>query len=263
MEIRLRNNVREFGPLTAQPMVFAHGFGCDQSMWSEVAPAFASSFRIVLFDHVGAGGSDLAVYDSVKYGTLQGYADDVVEICSGLGLERIIFVGHSVSSMIGVLAAAAAPELIEKLVLVGPSPRYTDDGDYVGGFNEADIDELLASLDDNYLGWSSSMAPVIMGNPERPELGIRLTESFCRTDPAIAREFATVTFRSDNRDDLRRVAVPTLILQCSNDPIAPSEVGDFVHRNIPDSTLVALRATGHCPNVSAPDEVVAAIRSFV
>jgi sigma-B regulation protein RsbQ len=263
MDIRLRNNVRELGLPTAQPLVFAHGFGCDQSMWDGVAPRFASSFRVVLFDHVGAGGSDVAAYDSAKYGTLQGYADDVVEICRALGLERVVFVGHSVSAMIGVLAAAAAPELIEKLVLVAPSPRYTNDGDYFGGFDEGDIDELLASLDDNYLGWSSSMGPVIMGNPERPELGTRLTESFCRTDPAIAKEFATVTFRSDNRDDLRGVDVPTLILQCSRDPIAPSEVGDFVHRSIPNSTLVALRATGHCPNVSAPDEVVDAIRAFV
>ncbi len=263
MDIRLRNNVRERGLPAAQPMVFAHGFGCDQSMWSEVAPAFASSFRVVLFDHLGAGASDLDAYDSAKYGTLQGYADDVVEICRALALERVVFIGHSVSAMIGVLAARAAPELFEKLVLIGPSPRYTNDGDYIGGFDEADIDELLASLDDNYLGWSSSMAPVMMGNPERPELGMRLTESFCRTDPAIAKEFATVTFRSDNRSDLGGVRVPTLILQCSSDPIAPREVGDFVHRSIPNSTLVALRATGHCPNVSAPDEVVEAIRSFV
>ena len=263
MDIRLRNNVRELGLLTGQPMVFAHGFGCDQAMWDEVVPAFASSFRVVLFDHVGAGGSDLAAYDSGKYGTLEGYADDVVEICCALGIERVVFVGHSVSAMIGVLAAASAPELFAKLVLVGPSPRYTNDGDYVGGFDDADIDELLSSLDDNYLGWSSAMGPVIMGNPERPELGVRLTESFCRTDPAIAKEFATVTFRSDNRDDLHGVRVPTLILQCSHDPIAPSEVGDFVHRSIPGSTLVVLRATGHCPNVSAPAEVVEAIRSFV
>jgi sigma-B regulation protein RsbQ len=263
MDVRSRNNVREFGPPLGQPMVFAHGFGCDQSMWLEVASAFVPSFRVVLFDHVGAGNSDLAAYDSVKYGSLQGYADDVVEICSALGLERIIFVGHSVAAMIGVLAAAAAPDLIEKLVLVGPSPRYTNDGDYVGGFEWADIEELLSSLDDNYLGWSSSMAPVIMGNPERPELGARLTDSFCRTDPAIAKEFAAVTFRSDNREDLRGVRVPALILQCSHDPIAPREVGDFVHRMIPGSALVVLSATGHCPNVSAPAEVVDAIRSFV
>ena len=232
-------------------------------MWDGVAPAFASSFRVVLFDHVGAGGSDLSAYDRLKYGTLQGYADDVVEMCRALGLERSVFVGHSVSSMIGVLAAAAAPELFDRLVLVGPSPRYTNDGDYLGGFSEADIDELLSSLDDNYLGWSSTMAPVIMGNPERPELGHRLTESFCRTDPAIARDFARVTFRSDNREDLPRVRAPTMILQCSRDLIAPIEVGEYVQANIPGSTLVVLRATGHCPNVSAPDEVVDAIRSFV
>lgn len=263
MDVRTRHNIRELGRPAGQPIVFAHGFGCDQSMWSDVAPAFASAYRVVLFDHVGAGGSDLSAYEQGKYATLQGYADDVVELCRELDLERPIFVGHSVSAMIGVLAAAAAPGLFDKLVLIGPSPRYVDDGDYVGGFSEQDIDELLESLDANYLGWSSTMAPAIMGNPDRPELGRRLTESFCRTDPAIARDFARVTFRSDNREDLAGVTVPTLILQCSHDPIAPTQVGAYVHEHISGSTLTLLEATGHCPNVSAPEETVEAIRAFV
>lgn len=263
MNVRHRHNIRESGLATGQPVLFAHGFGCDQSMWHDVSAEFAHAFRVVIFDHIGAGDSDPSVYDPVKYSSLDGYADDVVRICRDLGLERTVFVGHSVSAMIGVLAASQAPDLFDKLVLVGPSPRCTDDGDYVGGFTDDQIDELLEALDDNYLGWSSAMAPVIMGNPDRPDLGRRLTESFCRADPTIAKEFARVTFRSDNRGDLMRVSHPTLILQCSDDPIAPYEVGDFVHARIPRSTLVVLRATGHCPNVSAPAEVVEALRGFL
>ena len=233
------------------------------SMGRYVAPAFEADHRVVLFDHVGAGGSDLNAYDPVRYGTLSGYADDVTEICGALDLSDAVFVGHSVSSMIGVLAAAKAPECIGKLVLVGPSPRYIDDEGYRGGFSEEDIDELLGSLASNFLGWSSAMAPVIMGNPDRPELGEELTNSFCRMDPAIAEQFARVTFRSDNRADLSSVTVPTLVLQCADDAIAPREVGAYVHRTIPDSELVVLDATGHCPNLSAPRETVEAIRAFV
>ena len=255
--------MHESGRAAGQPLLFAHGFGCDQSMWHEVASAFADEFRIVLFDSVGAGNSDLAAYDRARYGSLDGYADDVIEICRELGLERTVFVGHSVAAMVGVLAAAKQPQLFDKLVLVGPSPRYINDGDYVGGFTEKQVEQLLESLADNFLGWSSSMAPIIMGNASRPELGRRLTESFCRTDPAIAQHFAGVTFRSDNRDDLAKVRHPTLILQCSDDAIAPYVVGQFVHSRIPSSTLVVLRATGHCPNVSAPAEVVEAMRAFL
>ncbi len=232
-------------------------------MWRYVAPAFEQDFRTVLFDHVGAGRSDLAAYDEQKYATLDGYATDVLEICEALELEDVVFVGHSVSSMIGMLASLRQPERFSRLVMVGPSPRYIDDEGYVGGFSEADIRELLDSLDSNYLGWSTAMAPVIMGNADRPELGQELTDSFCRTDPDIARRFASVTFLSDNRDDLAKVSVPTLVLQCSNDVIAPTEVGDYVHAAVPDSTLVTLQATGHCPNLSAPEETVAAISSFV
>jgi sigma-B regulation protein RsbQ len=232
-------------------------------MWRYVAPAFEEHYRVVLFDHVGAGASDLGAYSRERYGSLHGYAQDVLEIARALELREIVFVGHSVSAMIGLLAANEEPERFARLVLVGPSPRYVDDGEYVGGFTREDIDGLLQSLESNYLGWSSAMAPAIMGNADRPELGEELTNSFCRTDPAIAQHFARVTFLSDNRDDLPRVRVPTLILQCLEDVIAPLEVGDYVHRSIPGSELVVLPATGHCPNLSAPAETVAAIESFL
>ena len=265
MDPLARNNVRTAGDPDGQPMLFAHGFGCDQHMWRHVTPAFEDRFRIVLFDQVGMGESDLDAYDPQKYGVLDGYASDVIEICDALELRDVVFVGHSVSSMIGALAEIRRPDLFDKLVMVGPSPRYIDDDEtgYVGGFSEADIKELLVSLDSNYLGWSSAMAPAIMGNPERPELGQELTESFCRTDPDIARRFAEVTFLSDNRDDLSRVGAPTLVLQCREDVIAPHAVGAYVDAHLPNSTLVTLRATGHCPNLSAPEETVSAIRDFV
>lgn len=244
-------------------MVFAHGFGCDQNMWRFVAPAFEGDFQTVLFDHVGAGGSDLSAYDPKKYATLDGYAEDVLEIARELDLKGAVFVGHSVSAMIGVLASIHAPELFESLVLVGPSARYIDDGDYTGGFKENQIAELLEFLADNYMGWSRAMAPAIMGNADRPELAEELTNSFCRTDPDIAKAFARVTFTSDNRADLPRVKARTLILQCSEDVIAPTEVGEYVHRHVPDSEIRYLRATGHCPNLSAPEETISAIRAFV
>jgi sigma-B regulation protein RsbQ len=219
--------------------------------------------RIVLFDHVGAGASDASAFDPERYGSLQGYAEDVLEICRELDLADVVFVGHSVSAMIGVLAAAAEPERFGALVLVGPSPRYVDDEGYVGGFSREDIEGLLASMDSNYLGWSSTMAPVIMGNPDRPELGEELTNSFCRTDPEIARHFAGVTFLSDNRADLGRVRTPCLVLQCAHDAIAPEAVGRYVDAHLADSRLVMLAATGHCPNVSAPQETADAIRAFL
>jgi sigma-B regulation protein RsbQ len=259
----MRNNVKVSGRKSGRPMVFAHGFGCDQNMWRFVAPAFTDSHRVVLFDHVGAGGSHLAAYDADKYATLQGYVDDVLEICAELDLTDVIFVGHSVSAMIGVLAAVAAPERIGALVLIGPSPRYINDAGYIGGFAAEDIDDLLTSLDSNYLGWSTAMAPVIMGRPDRPELGEELTNSFCRTDPEIARRFARVTFLSDNRTDLAAVRVPTLVLQCTDDVIAPEPVGRYVHEQIPGSRLVLMEATGHCPNLSAPGETAAAIEAFL
>jgi sigma-B regulation protein RsbQ len=258
-----RNAVAVSGVPDGPTLVFAHGFGCDQNMWRHVAPAFEATHRVVLFDHVGAGRSDLTAYDRSRYASLGGYADDVVEILRALEVTDATFVGHSVSSMIGVLAAARAPETIGRLVLVGPSPRYIDDEGYTGGFTREDIDGLLESLDSNYLGWSGAMAPVIMGNADRPELGSELTNSFCRTDPEIARHFARVTFTSDNRADLASVSVPTLVLQCSDDVIAPEVVGRYMHEHIAGSTLVQLAATGHCPNLSAPEETTSAIAGFL
>jgi sigma-B regulation protein RsbQ len=257
-----RNNVHVRGQ-GEQAIIFAHGFGCDQNMWRFVAPTFESDFRTVMFDHVGAGGSDLAAYDPAKYASLSGYADDLVEIGRELQLRDAVFVGHSVSAMIGVLASLKAPDLFKSLVLIGPSPRYISDEDYVGGFSAEQIAELLDFLSDNHMGWSAAMATVIMGNADRPELGEELTNSFCRTDPEIAKAFARVTFMSDNRSDLPKVMKPTLILQCTDDVIAPTEVGEYVHRNTPGSKLVLMRATGHCPNLSAPKETISAIRSFV
>jgi sigma-B regulation protein RsbQ len=258
-----RNNVTVSGRPDGPPMVFAHGFGCDQGMWRHVAPAFADSHRVVLFDHVGAGGSDLAAWDPARYRRLDGYASDVVEIVEALDLPPVVFVGHSVSGMIGVLAAARRPELFDRLILVGPSPRYIDDVGYRGGFSKAEIDELLETMDGNYLGWSRHIAPVIMGVPEQPELGDELTASFCRTDPAIARHFARTTFLSDNRQDLERVSTPALVVQCREDVIAPPEVGRYVHEHLRDSEFALLDATGHCPNLSAPDQLVHAMDRYL
>jgi sigma-B regulation protein RsbQ len=258
-----RNNVTLHGAPDGPPMMFAHGFGCDQTMWRFVWPAFGDDHRIVLFDHVGYGGSDASAFSESRYSSLDGYASDVLAICDELDLDDVVFVGHSVSAMIGVLAANARPERFARLVLVGPSPRYLDDEGYVGGFSEEDINGLLASLESNYLGWSSAMAPVIVGNPDRPELGEELTNSFCRADPAIAAVFARATFLADNRRDLEQVPVPSLVLQSSEDVIAPRPVGEYVHDRLPDSRLVVLSATGHCPNLSAPAETVAAIKQFL
>lgn len=244
-------------------MLFAHGFGCDQNMWRLVVPAFEPDYRIVLFDHVGSGKSDLGAYDFDKYSDLSGYGTDILEIIDELELEDVVFVGHSVAAMMGVLAAVREPDRFHSLVLVGPSPRYIDDDGYRGGFSAEEIDQLLESLESNFLGWSAQMAPVIMGNSERPELGEELTNSFCATDPDIAAHFASVTFKSDNRSDLSRLEVPTLVLQCSNDVIAPDQVGEYVADEIPKSTFVKMAATGHCPNLSAPEETISAIRNFL
>ncbi len=244
-------------------MVFAHGFGCDQNMWRFITPAFENDYRIVLFDYVGSGHSDLRAYDRTRYGTLGGYAEDLLDVCRALDLHDTVVVGHSVSGIVAVLAAKREPHRFAQLILIGPSPRYINDTDYVGGFDRADIDGLLETMEKNYIGWANYLAPAIMANPDRPELAGELTESFCSTDPVIARRFAEVTFLSDNRQDLVDVTVPSLILQCSADIIAPPEVGEYVHRHLPLSTLRVMSATGHCPHMSHPEETIREMKAYL
>jgi len=262
IDVRHRNNVRVMGNPLGRTVLFAHGFGCSQETWRAVVPYFLADYRVVLFDHVGSGASDLSAYDPAKYDSLRGYAADIVELVDALDLSDVVFIGHSVSAMMGVLASAQTSR-ISQLVLVGPSPRYVNDGDYVGGFEQADIDSMLDSLDSNYLGWSAVMAPVITGNPDRPEIGETLTASFCSTDPVVARQFARVTFLSDNRSDLGEVTVPTLVVQASHDVIAPTAVGAYVHEHIPGSVLVTLQSSGHLPALSGPNELSDAILGYL
>jgi sigma-B regulation protein RsbQ len=262
VDVRVKNNVRVIGDAAQPTLLLAHGFGCDQNLWRLLVPELSDRFRLVLFDHVGSGASDPAAWDATRYSSLHAYAEDILDLISALELTDVVFVGHSVASIMGVLAASAEPSRFAKLVLLAPSPRYIDDDDYRGGFSREDIDELLDSLDSNYLGWSQAMAPVIMGNPDRPELGDELADSFCRTDPTRARIFARATFLGDNRDDLRRVPVPSLVIECAVDAIAPREVGAFIRDQIPDCELVTLDATGHCPQLSHPKDTAAAIAAF-
>ncbi|MCW3104213.1 MAG: Hydrolase [Bacteroidetes bacterium] len=257
-----RNNVKVSGKGT-QPMIFAHGFGCDQNMWRYATPAFEDKFKIVLFDYVGAGHSDIHSYNKERYSNLAGYAEDVLEICEALNLKDAIFVGHSVSSMVGALAAIKKPAYFSNIIMIGPSARYINDEGYLGGFDKKDILELLNTMENNYIGWANFLAPAIMKNPGKPELGAELTQSFCSTDPVIARQFAEVTFLSDNRRDLEKVTTPSLIMQCSDDIIAPLEVGEYLHKNIPNSSLKVLEATGHCPHMSAPEETIRVIKEYL
>lgn len=261
-DIMTRNNVHVFGCGT-QPMLFAHGFGCDQNMWRFVTPAFERDYKLILFDYVGSGHSDLSAYDPVRYESLQGYAQDVLDICQTLDLRDVVFVGHSVSSMVGLLAAIREPKRFQQVVMVGPSPRYVNDLPYVGGFERSDIEGLIEMMDKNFIGWANFLGPAVMKQPDRPELGAELTESFCSTDPVIARRFAEATFYADNRADLPKMPVPSLILQCSDDMIAPESVGEYLHQQIPDSTLRVMSATGHCPHMSAPEETIALIREYL
>ena len=261
-DILKRNNVQVSGK-GDQPILFVHGFGCDQSMWRLVVPAFEENYKIILIDLVGAGNSDLKAYQPQKYASLHGYAEDIIEICQILNLKDVIYVGHSVSAMIGALADIKNSDFFSKLIMIGPSPCYINDGDYVGGFNRTDIEELLQTMDSNYLGWSTALAPGIMGNPDRPELGEELTESFCRMEPTIARHFARVTFLSDNREDLSKIQTESLVLQCSQDIIAPEVVGTYIHQEIRNSEFKLLKATGHCPHMSAPLETIESIQQFL
>jgi sigma-B regulation protein RsbQ len=260
--ITTRNNVNIIGN-GEKVMLFAHGFGCDQNSWNFIIDAFTDKYKVVLFDYVGAGQSDITAYDAERYSSLEGYAEDVLDICRELELKDVIFVGHSVSSMIGVIAAEKEPDRFKELIFIGPSPRYINDGNYIGGFEKPDIEGLLESMESNYLGWSSSLAPAIMGNPDAPEFGEFLTKSFCATDPDIAREFARVTFLSDNRADLKKLKVNSLTLQCQKDIIAPLSVGEYIKETAPGNTMVVMNATGHCPHISAPEETINLIKAYL
>jgi sigma-B regulation protein RsbQ len=262
MSIQQRNHVVVEGD--GRPtFVFAHGFGCDQSMWRFIAPHYAQRYRTIRYDLTGSGRSDLAAYDRVRHGSLQGHADDLIEVVRSVEDGPVVFVGHSAGSMIGLLAGIREPDLFAAQIWLGPSPCYVSDGDYVGGFSRADIDSLLETLDSNYLGWSSTMAPAMMGAPDQPHLAEELTNSFCRTDPEIARHFAHVTFLSDNRADVPLLPQPTLIVQCSDDLIAPRSVGEFLQRTLQNGTLRVIQNFGHCPHMSAPRESIAAMDEFI
>jgi sigma-B regulation protein RsbQ len=263
VDVCARNNIQIVGAADGPLILLAHGFGCDQRLWGPVVDRLKEEYRLMLFDHVGCGASDPRSWDAQKYSSLTGYAADVLDIVRELDLRDVVFVGHSVAAIIGALAVIGEPSRFAKLVMLTPSPRYIDDSDYRGGFSQSDIDELLESMELNYLGWSRAMAPVIMGTPDRPELQDELAETFCRNDPAHARIFARTTFLSDNRADLARIPVPTLVIECSVDAIAPREVGAYVHEHVPNSRLITLDATGHCPQVSAPDATASAISAFV
>ncbi|WP_299825739.1 alpha/beta hydrolase [uncultured Pontibacter sp.] len=257
-----RNNVRVIGE-GDQAIIFAHGFGCSQNVWRHLVSAYQSKFKLILFDFVGAGQSDLNAYDPVKYSSLDGYTKDVLEILETLNIKNVLYIGHSVSSMIGVKAAIAQPSYFSKLIFVSPSPCYINDEEYIGGLDKEDLANLLELMDSNYLGWSSFLAPQVMGNPDRPALGEELVENFCATDPDIAKEFARVTFLSDSRDDLERLLTESLTLQCSEDILAPLEVGYYLEKKAKGNTLKLLKATGHCPHLSAPEEVIAAINAYI
>ncbi|MFC0471378.1 alpha/beta fold hydrolase [Halalkalibacter kiskunsagensis] len=262
-KILSRNNVKVIGNGT-QSIIFAPGFGCDQSVWTSVATALSDEYQIILFDYVGSGNSDLRAYDMNRYSTLDGYAQDVLDVCRALDLKEAVFVGHSVGSMIGMLASLSHPHYFSHLIMLGPSPCYLNDPpDYYGGFEKEQLLGLIEMMEKNYIGWATVFAATLLNNTNRPEIKSELAERFCSTDPIIARQFAEVTFFADNRKDLAKVTVPSLILQCSDDIIAPSVVGQYLYQHLPDSTLVKMVATGHCPHMSHPEETVQVIRHFL
>ena len=260
-DVLLRNNVKITGE--GQPMLFAHGFGCDQKMWRFITPAFEKDYQLILFDYVGAGNSDKSAYDIEKYNDLNGYVQDILDIVTTLDLKNVILIAHSVSCMISLLSSIKEPHRFAKMVFIGPSACYINNGAYVGGFEKKDILDLLETMEKNYIEWANFLAPAIMKNPENPELGKELNQSFCSTDPTIAKQFAAVTFLSDNRKDLSKMTTPTLLLQCTNDLLAPKEVGEYLHREIPGSTLKIMNATGHCPHMSAPGETISLIKNYL
>lgn len=260
--IKYRNNVTILGK-GKQTIVFGHGLGCDQTIWKYITPPFEEKYQIVLFDYVGSGNSDLSAYESDRYKDLNGYAMDLLEIIEALALKDVIFIGHSVSSMIGTLASIQQPEVFKCLIMIAPSPRYINDINYIGGFNEEDVKELLTMMEMNFVGWASVTAPLAMNNPQNPKLGQDLQSRFCSGDPIITREFAQATFLSDHRNDLSQISVPTLIIQCSEDSMVPKEVGEYLHQHIQNSTLLLTEAKGHYPQLSDPTETVAIIQNYL
>lgn len=262
MELTARLNVTMAGPAGAPVLVFVHGFGCGQAMWRLVVPAFADDFRVLLLDLPGAADADPSTYDPERHSSLAGYADDIVQVLDEMGLADVTLVGHSVASMIGVLAHLSRPEAVSRLVLVSPSARYVDDGDYRGGFSESDIDDLLAMMARNQLGWQDALSGMVAGERHQ-DARKELEDTFCRTRPDVALQFAEVTFRGDNRADLSKVTAPTLVLQVRDDAIAPMSAGEFVHQQIRGSTWRVLETRGHVPHLTDPDDVVTAVVGFL
>lgn len=262
MNIGFRNHVQVTGEGQAT-LVFVHGFGCDQTMWRFLAPHYAQRYRTVLYDLTGSGRSDHAAYGHERYASLHGHAEDLLEIVDAFASGPVVVVGHSVSAMIAMLATIKAPGRFAAQVMLGPSACYLNEGFYFGGFARSEIEELLATMEANYLDWSARMAPAIMGAPGQPELGKELVDAFCRNNPDIARHFARVTFLSDHREDAPLSETPALILQCSEDLIAPRTAGEFLQRKLPNATLRMIRNVGHCAHMSAPGACVREIDAFL
>lgn len=261
-QIIKRNNVNISGQ-GQKVLVFAHGFGCDQYVWDEIAPFFETKYRVVLFDYVGSGRSDKAAYSEERYSTLHGYKQDLLDLCDALQLENIVFIGHSVSSMIGALAAIERPDLMKNLIMIGPSPHYLNEPGYEGGFDKADIEGMLEMMEVDFNKWAEFLAPLVMQNQERPRLIEDFERVLCSNDPVIARRFAKATFLADVRGELEKVKVPTLILQTREDAIAPQAVGEYVHGEIPDSEFKLMDATGHNPHMSHAEETIEKICEYL
>ncbi|ARD48227.1 alpha/beta hydrolase [Sporosarcina sp. P37] len=262
LDIIKRNAVRITGT-GQETIVFAHGFGCDQTVWNRLIPAFEKQYRVITFDYVGSGQSDKSAYTAERYETLSGYAQDVIEICDALNLKDILYVGHSVSGMIGVLASIERPDLMSKLIMIGPSPHYLNEPDYYGGFEREDIDELLDMMEMNYKEFTKYLAPIAMKNEDRPHLSAEFESMLYTNNPGIARRFAEATFMSDVREELSKVTVRTLILQPTEDSIVPLEVGEYIQQRIPNSELVVMQAKGHNPHISHPEETIRDIKRFI
>jgi sigma-B regulation protein RsbQ len=261
--IQRRNNICISGQ-GGRPLMFVHGLGCDQRMWRYVAPTFEPDYKVIKLDLVGCGQSELAAFNPDRYSKLEGYAQDILDAIEALDLHDLTFVGHSVSSMLGAIAAIRQPERFSKLIMVAPSPCYLNHPpDYLGGFDRQDIEELIDMMDKNYMGWASFLAPLAMGNSDSPQLAQELEHSFCSTDPITAKSFAKVTFYSDCRPLLPKIVTPCLVLQCSEDALVPEPIGEYLHHHIPHSSYIKMKATGHCPHLSNPVETAAVIRNYI